>query len=333
MISIYRKLKQRVVNSLILLTEDEYWKSHDKLAVVQAQILSELFRKKQKINDLSEIEFSVYSQWGEDGIIDWLLNHLDNIPSTFVEFGVENYREANTRCLVTMRNWKGLIIDGSTISIEYIQSQQLYWKHSIKAVQCFITAGNIQDTIHDNGFSGNVGVLSIDIDGNDYWVWKAIDCINPVIVICEYNAVFGDLYSITVPYNPEFRRNIAHSSNLYFGASIKALQELANEKGYTFIGTNRNGVNAFFVRNDAVKAIVSNIKYVTAYPSLTREARDEAGNLTYKDGQDRLRIIQNMPIYDLSTGKVVSISCLGELSSSEWLAGKPTFSLFDHNTK
>lgn len=332
MFSIYRNLKKSVVNSSSLLTKDQYLNSHEKLAVVQAQILSELFQNKQIINDLSEIEFSVYSQWGEDGIIDWLLNHLDNIPSTFVEFGVENYREANTRLLVTMRNWKGLVVDGSTISIQDIQSQQLYWKHSIKAVQCFITADNIQDTICDNGFSGNVGVLSIDIDGNDYWVWKAIDCINPVIVICEYNAVFGDLHPITVPYTPEFRRNIAHSSNLYFGASIKALQDLANEKGYTFIGTNRNGVNAFFVRNDAANAIVSTIKYLTAYPSLTREARDQAGNLTYMDGKERLQTIQNQPIHDLSTGKVVSISCLGELSSSEWLAGKPTFSLFDQIT-
>jgi hypothetical protein len=249
--------------------------------------------------------------------------HLDNIPNTFIEFGVENYREANTRLLAIMRNWKGLIIDGCGRSVKDIYRQQVYWRHRIIAVHEFISTDNIQDIIVKNGFSGDLGVLSIDIDGNDFWLWKSIDCIRPVIVVCEYNAVFGDLHSITVPYAPDFRRSIAHWSNLYFGSSIRALLDLASSKGYTFIGSNKNGINAFFVRNDAASALIGKLKYYNAYNSLFRESRDQFGRLTFKNGSTRLNVIRDLPIYDLTTGKVVPISSLGELSSSEWLAGKP----------
>ena len=89
--------------------------------------------------------------------------------------------------------------------------------------------------------------MSVDIDGNDYWIWKEIDCIKPRIVICEYNSAFGNDKKVTVPYKNDFVRRKEHYSDLYFGASLAAFCELAEEKGYDFIGTTRAGVNAYFI--------------------------------------------------------------------------------------
>ena len=101
--------------------------------------------------------------------------------------------------------------------------------HDLKPVPAFVTAENINTLIRDNGFAGEVGILSIDIDGNDYWVWKAISCVQADIVICEYNSRFGSERAVTIPYDPNFYRTEAHSSNLYFGASIRALTLLGQK--------------------------------------------------------------------------------------------------------
>lgn len=183
------------------------------------------------VNQLHQVGFKVSSQWEEDGIIDWLINVLDIPDCRFVEFGVESYKEANTRFLLQNRNWRGLIIDGSMQNIDSVKMENIYWRHDLTAVSEFITAENINDLLVSNGMDGDIGLLSIDIDGNDYWVWKAINVTNPILVIVEYNAVFGDCHPLTIPYDPLFDRTRAHSSNLYFGASIAALNSLASKKG------------------------------------------------------------------------------------------------------
>jgi len=132
-------------------------------------------------------------------------------------------------------NWKGLIFDGSEQNIKQIKQNSFFWKYDLTACQAFITAENISPHI-ENNFIGEIGILSIDIDGNDYWVWKAIDGVEPDIVIVEYNSVFAKERAITIPYDPQFNRTLAHYSNLYFGASLKALNSLVYEKGYFLAG-------------------------------------------------------------------------------------------------
>ncbi len=123
--------------------------------------------------------------------------------------------------------------------------------------------------------------MSIDIDGNDYWVLESINSIRPIILICEYNAVFGDVYPISIPYDPRFRRSNAHYSNLYFGASIEALRLLALQKGYRFVGTTSAGNDAFFVREDYAEQFVDcSLESIQAFPSLFRESRDRAASWT-----------------------------------------------------
>ena len=292
--------------------------------ILSAQFIAHHNKEKNKIKDLSDVEFSVFSQWGEDGILSWLIDNIGRVPGSFVEFGVQNYVEANTRYLLFDRNWSGLIIDGSEDNIAEIKSSYFYWRFDLQAKQAFITAENINSLFGESGFEGELGVLSIDIDGNDFWVWKAISSINPIIVVLEYNAVLGDRQSITIPYDPEFVRSNRHFSHLYFGASLKALCDLANEKGYKFVGTNSNGVNAFFVRSDHAKNILNKINTISAYPSKFREARNRKGLLTYERAQDRLSAIQDCEFIDLSkpTSRTLLFKNLKNTHSDSWLAGE-----------
>lgn len=278
-------------------------------------------RSLRHLAGLYEVEFSAYSQWGEDGIIDWLVGMLPSIPRTFVEFGVVDYLEANTRLLLQMHNWRGLVMDGSEANVASIKQQDVSWRHDLTAKCAFIDCGNINHLMTDSGFQGDIGLLSIDIDGNDYWVWKAIDAVSPVIVVSEYNAVLGDLHELTVPYRADFDRSRAHYSNQYFGASIKALSALAESKGYTFVGTTSTGCNAFFVRNDFAPIILAALDGIWAFPSAVREGRKPDGTLSLASGLQRADAIKELPLVDLRSGEQTSLAALGRIYSEDWAAG------------
>ncbi len=285
---------------------------------LSGQIASMNVRAMDQIKTLADVEFRVTSQWGEDGIIEWLCHQLPNIDRSFVEFGVENYGEANTRFLLQNRGWRGLIIDGNPAHMEHVRSETLHWMFDIVAHSAFITADNINEIITDNGFAGDIGILSVDIDGNDYWVLKAIDCVNPAILITEINGVLGDRHAITIPYDPSFERMNAHHSGQYFGASIKAMILLAKERGFSFVGTNSNGVNAFFVRDDLAGPVLSSIEEVKAWPARHRDSRDANGKLCYTRGVAKAEQIKSLPVVDLATGEERNIETLFPLYSTAW---------------
>ncbi len=272
------------------------------------------------IRDLGEVEFKVFSQWGEDGIIEWLVAHLPHIPRIFVEFGIEDFHEANCRFLLQNRGWKGLVMDGTEGNITALNQRPIIWQYDLSAAMAFVTAENIDSLLEKCGFTGSIGILSIDIDGNDYWVWDKISVVDPAIVICEMNGVLGDSYPVTIPYNPHFERLKAHYSGQYFGASIGALRHLGKKKGYTFLGTNSRGINAFFVRDDLAQALLPLIENCRAYPSLHRDSRDADGNLTFLSGRQRFETIKDMAVVDVVTGETIRLADLPEPYSPEWLA-------------
>ncbi len=237
-----------------------------------------------------------------------------------MRFGVENYREANTRFLLQNRNWRGLILDGSAEMLTKIKDDSLDWKYDLTAKTAFITRENINSLISEAGFTGEIGLLSVDIDGNDYWVWEAIEVVRPIICICEYNAVFGDVFPISTPYDPGFYRTSAHFSNLYFGASIAALRGLAARKGYRFVGTTSAANDAFFVREDYAERFVDrSLKSITALPAKFRESKAPSGELTTVGGLERLRLISALPVVNTGTGEIVKLGELESPYSDEWL--------------
>jgi len=255
-------------------------------------------------------EFQVYSQWGEDGIAQYILRSIPIENEIFVEFGVEDYREANTRFLLQQNNWNGLVIDGSPKFTRLIQQDDIHWRHNLKVVCQFIKQDNINDIITKSGISGDIGLLSIDIDGNDYWIWDAITCISPRIVICEYNSLFGYQRKVTIPYNEGFVRHSVHHSGCYYGASIAALVHLAKLKGYTLVGSNSNGINLFFVRHDVIGQLTEWTVEQAYVKARFRDSRDMEGKLTYLEFESRLKQIQDLPVYDIDLGKLILVKDL-----------------------
>lgn len=265
------------------------------------RLQAQLNNQKQSVNNLSEVEFQVFSQWGDDGIIQYLVNKIEIPNKTFIEFGVENYIESNTRFLLVNDNWTGYVMDGSEENVAYIKNDGISWACELHAVAAFITKENINELISRVNFNQEVGILSIDIDGNDYWIWKEINCINPVIVIAEFNSLFGHNTNWTVPYDPGFVRSQKHSSKLYYGASLKALVSLGKEKGYEFIGCNSKGNNAYFLRGDHVGSF--KIKSVAEGYVLSK-FRESQHNGKWITGMDRIKMISGLDIYNVDNGKI-----------------------------
>jgi hypothetical protein len=256
---------------------------------------------------LRECEFKVFSQFGEDGIIQFLTRHVPIPERSFVEFGVESYVEANTRFLLLNDNWSGLVIDGSTEHIEAIRRELTPRFYDLSSACAFITRGNINRLIAEAGFEGDIGLLSVDIDGNDYWVWEAIDQISPRIVVTEYNSVFG-LLPVSIPYADNFSYKVAHPSGLYFGASLGALCHLAARKGYRFVGSSSTGLNAFFVREDCagqLPALTAQQGYVE---SRLRTSSNAAGAPTFLRGRARFEHIRDLPVVNVISGETMTLA-------------------------
>jgi hypothetical protein len=252
-------------------------------------------------------QYRVFSQWGEDGIIQGLIGAIEVPRKVFIEFGVQNYTESNTRFLLVNDNWAGLLIDGDAAHVNYIKNDPIYWQHNLKVENCFITTDNINDIFQRNGMSGEIGLLSVDIDGNDYWVWKSITVVDPAIVVVEYNARFGKDRAVTVPYDPAFTRGAAHSSNIYYGASLKAFCLLGEDKGYALVGTNQAGNNAFFVRRNLLNEKVREVGAEEAYTrNQFRESRAENGELAFLSLEEERRLLESLPLIDVSDSAHVS---------------------------
>jgi len=258
--------------------------------------------------DFRSAEFQVFSQWGEDGLIQYLLARVPIERTIFIEFGVENYTEANTRFLLQNDNWTGLVLDGSATQIAAMKRDAIYWRHNLKAVCAFIDAKNVNQLFLNEGIQGDIGLLSVDIDGNDYWVWQAISVVSPRIVICEFNALYGPKAEVSIPYDPTFARSAAHSSYLYYGTSLNALVHLGRQKGYSLVGTNSNSNNAFFVRND----LLQNVRVATAEECFRepqyREARDSTGALLFITPAEAISLVASMEVVDVRTERRLPIA-------------------------
>lgn len=300
--------KIRQITGLARTVDDRLQKIQQSLGRIENRQLA-----MQNPTGFGEHEYQVYSQWGEDGLIQYLIHKVLIERPIFVEFGVEKYIESNTRFLLINNNWSGLVIDGSEENIQYVKNDAIYWRYNLKAECAFIDKDNINSLIKRNGIFGDIGLLSVDIDGNDYWVWSAIDVVSPRIVICEYNSLWGDTEAVTTPYSPTFFRTNIHQSNLYYGASIVALTNLARSKGYSLVGSNKAGNNVFFVRND----LLNNLEVVTPQAawvqSQFRESRDQSGNLTFSSFKDRLLELADMTLVNLTDGKEEYIKNIYEL--------------------
>lgn len=282
----------------------------DYIGINQGRILS-LAQHKLTSSDIRDYEFKVFSQWGEDGIIQFLVNNIDVKNKTFIEFGVEDFTESNCRFLMMKDNWSGFVIDGSPKNISSLRDSYYYWMFDLTSVSSFITRENISYLLEKSQFHSELGILSIDLDGVDYHIFEALGAWRPSILIFEYNGTFGSKAPVTVPYADDFVRRKAHFSNQYWGASLPAFQHLAEQRGYGLVGVNSVGSNAFFVRRDLLNDRVKEVKIEGVFREANfRDSRDSNGRLNFLSKTNRRQAIGHLPLLNVVTGEILTVSQL-----------------------
>jgi hypothetical protein len=249
---IYRKIRKSWFNEL-----------NEKVDSLQSQITAtiaitancaemELAKRLKEPIRLEQYGYKVYSQNDEDGILSEIFKRIGTMNKKFIEFGVQNGLESIGHFLLH-KGWQGLWLEGSLNYCKQIYDnfKEPITNRQLNVVNAFINKNNINDLIaKKGGINGEIDLLSVDIDGNDYHIWKAIDCVNPRVVCIEYNAKFPPNFEWIMKYD---ENHIWDGISDKSGASLKSLEILGNELGYQLVGTNLNGVNAFFVRKELTK--------------------------------------------------------------------------------
>ncbi len=218
--------------------------------------------------DLEGAEARVFSQNGEDGILLHLFSRIGVTDRRFVEVGVEDGSECNTANLAVNFGWSGVMIDRDEAGVEGARrrfARRPQTASTVRVEKAHVTRENIDELLAGNGFEGELDLLSIDIDGNDLWVWEGVSVVAPRVVVVEYNGSFGPGRSVSVPYDPGFDRMERHPSGWYHGASVTALARIGARKGYVLAGCDSNGVNAFFVREDCAEGRIAAVEPARAW--------------------------------------------------------------------
>ena len=271
----------------------------NKILINQGKIL-DLSIKDKSLNELNDYHYSIFSQFNEDSVIQYLIKNLKIENKIFIEIGVENYEEANTRYLLENNNWEGLIIDSSKENINIIKKQNYFWRHKLKAENTFINVENVNEIIDKYKFPKQIGLLSIDIDGNDYWIWEAISVVSPDILVIEYNALYGSEKSLTLKYEKNFKRPDKGIYKCLYGASLKALTSLSERKGYSLVATNLNGNNAFFVKQTLLNDKVYEQDYKTCFKENSfKEHIDKNGEISALRKEEIDELLNNKNVIEV----------------------------------
>jgi len=264
-----------------------------------------------KIRNINDLDFKVFSQNGEDGIIDYLLYQLKIKKPKYVEIGVGDYTESNTRYLFETTSPQGIIFDCIDNFKERVKENVKMWKGDLKIIKQTVNSDNVLNLLKKYNFFKNLDIFSLDVDGIDYWIIDSLPKNFSKLVVLEYNPIFGSNLKLTVPNLKNFDRSKYHYSNLCFGASIKALVNLMNKKNFIFVGTNLTNCNAFFVSKKYIKNIKlkipkkNNLNFFAI--SNIRESRSKKNKLTYLSGIKKIKKIQNCEVIDLDYKKYKKI--------------------------
>jgi len=201
----------------------------------------------RSIGDLRGFASKVYSQNGEDGILQEIFRRIGVTNRFFVEFGVESGDQCNTRYLAEMLDWSGVYFEPCDAHFEKLQ-EMWQGKPNVRTFHEAITSHNFEGLLERAGVPEELDLLVIDIDSNDYWVWRSLQRWRPRVVVIEYNPFHEPPRKWVMKEDPSYVWN----QTTYFGASFTSLCLLGRSKGYQLVGTDPLGVNMFFVRNDAL---------------------------------------------------------------------------------
>ena len=220
---------------------------------------------------IKDTGFRVFSQFEEDGLLLFVFSVIGMNNKTFIEIGSDDGINSNSANLVFNFGWHGLFIDGNKRSVE--RGRKFYgryphpWAYSPKFICQLVKRENINQIIENAGFSGEIELLSVDIDGNDYWIWDALEIVQPQVVIIETHNEFG-FEDIVVPYDSNYYFPGKHP--VYHGASPIAMTKLAKQKGYRLVGANDLGFNFIFIKNGIAEELIPevSVESVLQHPSV-----------------------------------------------------------------
>ena len=290
------KISGYIVNS------NPFSKKLDELKYIVAKShFNQISSNYKNIKNFNQVYYKVFSQNGEDGIIEYLLNILGISNLKFVELGIGTYKEANTRYQFIDKVANGLIIDKQDNLIDQVSDNIEMWKGNLIVENTLITDENINNIIENANFSNDVDLFSLDLDGIDYWILKKLPDNFSKIAIIEYNSVFGGDAEVTVNYDKNFNRFNFHYSSLCYGASLKAVIKLMENKGFDFLGVNDIKNNAFFVMKKYSKLFDLNndLSLFNCTNTNIRESRNKDGTLSYLSLNDARLAINDCDVFDL----------------------------------
>ena len=303
-----KKLIRKILDRLFL-------RKFDDLKIQKGQLFEKYLDSNLKnITSLDQCFFKVFSQDTEDGIIQFLLKSLKINNVKFVGIGTQDYSESNTRYLYETMRCDGLIIDPFPNLKSKVNSILRLWKNTLSIHNEFINSKNVNDVLKKYSFEKNIDIFSIDIDGIDYWILDSLPEKISKIFVIEYNPYFGPEKEISTPNIDNFDRFKYHPTGFCWGASLKAIVNLMEKKGYTLIGTNRMHMNSFFVLKELAEKI--NIKK----PDINNlsEFTDVKFNVLktskkkYASFSDVEKLIKDLKVFDLKTNKLKKIEELYE---------------------
>jgi hypothetical protein len=231
-----------------------------------------LVEEGQSLPHFGEVGFKCYSQADEDGILLFLFSILGVGNKLCVEICAGDGIECNIANLIVNHGWHGLLVDGDQTKVDRGRHFYAGLKHTYvyppRFVCSWVTRDNINGILSANGFAGEIGLLSLDLDGVDYWIWESISSVSPRVVVVEYQDILGPERSWTVPYVDDFSSRDHPKTNgmpNFCGASLSAFVKLGRRKGYRLVGVNRYGYNAFFVRNELGSDLLPEIEPRTCF--------------------------------------------------------------------
>ena len=277
---------------------------HKKLYMIGLSHLLNMREKYKNIENLNDVDYKIFSQNGEDGIVDYLLYQLKIEKPKFLEIGVGDYTEANTRFIFERTSPKGLVIDSIQDLEIKIKKNLAVWRGELNIINKSVNSDNIIDILKFNDAMNDLDLFSLDIDGIDYWILNELPNNFSKIAIIEYNPVFGSDMEVSVPNIDNFDRTKYHYSNLCFGMSLKAAIKIMENKNFYFVGSNLFRNNAFFISNDFDKnKYFSNLiinEYKKYIDSNFSESRDKTNKLNYLNKKRQINTIMNCEVIDLS---------------------------------
>ena len=255
------------------------------------------------LKKIKDVDYKIFSQNGEDGIIDYLTSQLNIDKPKFIEIGVGDYSESNTKFIFETTSPQGMIFDCIENFKEKVKENTKVWKGHLEIIEEQVSSKNILELINSKNFFESLDIFSLDIDGIDYWILNELPKNFSKIVIVEYNSVFGREKSVTVPNIDSFNRTDYHYSNLCFGMSLKAAIEIMKEKNFYFVGVNLMRNNAFFVSNKFPKDNYFKNLQIEELNKIEeanfQESRDKEGNLNFLSGNNRIKEIFDCEVINL----------------------------------